>query len=103
MGRGDRPHLVGVDSVVVVSQRDSEATDVFPRHVRMARCGTSPRTLDASPMTSSNRPAARRPGSQWDSFAPDVLIAVGESASGDDVDVAPEESFESVLEMQEVE
>jgi len=54
-------------------------------------------------MTSSNRPAARRPGSQWDSFAPDVLIAVGESASGDDVDVAPEESFESVLEMQEVE
>ncbi len=36
VGCSDCPHLVGVDSMIVVSQQDSQATDVLPRHFGIA-------------------------------------------------------------------
>lgn len=34
---GDNPNLILVHAVVVMSQDDTQADDIFPRHVRVAR------------------------------------------------------------------
>ena len=37
VGRGDRPDLIDVDTVVVVSQQVAKVHDVAPRHLRVTR------------------------------------------------------------------
>lgn len=130
---GNLPHLVDVNAVVVMSDEDPQGTDISPREAgtsgrkRITEGGARftddleqphgdathsqqrPADRQRQPVRARRLPrgcrqrAGRRPGSQRDGLASNVIIAILQPTSRDHVDRDSQQRFELLAQMQQIE